>query len=50
MALITCILYLVAFVCFVAAAANVPAKFNLIGAGLAAWILPALIVALKALG
>jgi hypothetical protein len=42
--------YLIAFVCFVAAAANVPAKFNLIAAGLAAWVLPALIAALRGVG
>ena len=50
MGLVIFVCYLVAFVCFVAAAANVPAKFNLIGTGLAAWVLPALIAALKDIG
>lgn len=47
MSVIVCLLYLFAFICFVAAAANVPMRMNLIGAGLAAWVLPALIAALK---
>lgn len=36
------------FVCFVAAAFNVAARFNLVAAGLAFWILTALVPALDA--
>ena len=53
MAIITAILYLVGFVCFVMAAfarPEPPWRVNLTAAGLAAWILPALIAALGALG
>jgi hypothetical protein len=52
LAIISCILYLVAFVCFVCAAARVPSppRWDLLAAGLAAWVLPALIAALKGLG
>lgn len=43
--MLTFLLYLIGFVCFVIAAFNVAARVNLIAVGLAAWILPALIAA-----
>ena len=39
------ILELLAFICFVAAAFGVPAKVNLVAAGLALWMLALLLVA-----
>lgn len=51
MGLVFLLCYLVAFICFVLAACNAPQpRVNLIGAGLAAWVLPTLIQALKGLG
>ena len=41
--------FLGAFILFVLAAANVPARFGLTAAGLAAWVLVPLVTALKAL-
>jgi len=38
MGIITLVLLVIAFLCFVAAAFNATAKVNLIGIGLAAWV------------
>jgi hypothetical protein len=42
------IMLILGFVCFAAAAFNVAARFNLIAAGLAFWILSVLVPALQA--
>jgi hypothetical protein len=46
---VTVILLILAFVCFALAAFNVSARINLVGLGLALWILTVLIPALASL-
>jgi hypothetical protein len=46
---LVCLLYLIAFLCFLAAAWGVTSRINLIGAGLAAWVLVPLGNAIDAL-
>lgn len=43
------ICYLVAFVCFIAAAAGIPSRANLMAAGLAAWVLVPLVITGRAM-
>lgn len=43
MAMLVFLLYLIAFVCFVLAAIGVGTRVNLLGAGLASWVLVSLI-------
>lgn len=45
MQLLTAILLVLAFVCFLLAVFNVGARFNLVAAGLAAWVLTVLLQA-----
>lgn len=48
--MLTTLLLLIAFVCFVLAAFGVASRINLMAAGLAAWVLVQLLPALLALG
>lgn len=45
LALLSFLLYLVAFICFVLAAFGVGTRVNLLGAGLACWVLVSVIAA-----
>lgn len=49
MEILTLILLLVGFVCFLIATASAPARFNLVALGLACWILVPLIHAMRTL-
>ncbi len=44
------VLLVLGFICFAAATGGMPARFNLVAAGLACWILTEMIPALVALG
>lgn len=48
--MLTTLLLLIAFICFVLAAFGVASRVNLIAAGLAAWVATHLLPALMALG